>query len=149
MLWAQWQGQNIDPGIVLLGAGLAALFCGAIPIGTGMAQRQPVLGIILGFVTGGIAFLTGCCGGLPTAAVCCAIITFVAQMWPASAASTAAPYAVEEEYDAYARPFQLPGSKYGDTPSGMSDRDRERRHQEKYGFRPRPRRPDPPPESDF
>jgi hypothetical protein len=149
MLWAQFQGQNVDPGIVLLGASIAAVICGSIPLGAGFFQKQPVLGVILGLLTAGVGFFLGCCGGLPAAMVSCAIIAFVAQLAPAAAAPTAASYAQEDEYDAYARPFQLPGSKYGETPSGMSDRERDRRHQQKYGFRPRPRRPDPPPESDF
>jgi len=149
MLWAQFQGQNVDPAAVILIAGLVGLFCGAITLGTGMALKQPTLGIILGLVSGGVGFLLGCCGGLPTTVLSCLIIIVVAQVLPASAAPAAVQYAQEEEYDAYARPFKLPGSKFDETPSGMSDRERERRHEQKYGFRPRPRRTYPPPESDF
>jgi len=141
MLWAQFQPKN-DAEMVAMGVGaiIAALICGSIPISTGLAQRQPVLGVIGGVISGGVALFFGCCGGLPTALVFCGIITFVAQMAPPpmSPVRTAQP-AYDDDYDDYARPFQLPNAD-GERPRHYTDRDRDRDHEEKYGFRPR-RRP--------
>ena len=147
MLWAQRPQNDAELMAAGIGALLAAVICGSIPITQGIAQRLPVLGVILGVFTGGIAFLTGCCGGLPTALICCGILAFASQMMPppmSSMPQMAQPM-YDDDYDVYARPFQLGGRDRGDgeRPRHYTERDRDRAHEERFGFRPR-RRSDPP-----
>jgi hypothetical protein len=140
MLWAQFQPRN-DAEMVayVVGALMAGVISGAIPLSTGLAMRQPILGVIGGVVSAGAGALFGCCAGIPVALLLSGIIAVVAVAARTSQAEFAAPLADDEDL---ARGFQIPGSKDEPPPTGYSEVERDRRHQEKYGFRPRPRRTD-------
>jgi hypothetical protein len=57
-----------------IGVLIAAAISASIPIAFGSSKGQPILGAIGGVCAGGAAFLFGCLGGLPVAAVFCIII---------------------------------------------------------------------------
>jgi len=141
MLWAQFQPKN-DAEMVAFafGAIFAGVISGVIPLSTGIAMKQPVLGVICGILSAGTGALFGCCLGLPAALLLSGVIAIVGMALRNHTPTYAAP--VAEDYDDIARGFQLPGSKDEPPPSRYSDTDRDRRHQEKYGFRPRQRRGD-------
>ena len=141
MLWAQFQPKN-DAEMVAFafGAIFAGVISGVIPLSTGIAMKQPVLGVICGILSAGTGALFGCCLGLPAALLLSGVIAVVGMALRNNGPSYAPP--VAEDYDDIARGFQLPGSKDEPPPSRFSDKERDRRHQEKYGFRPRQRRSD-------
>ena len=143
MLWAEFKPQHeAEIAVIALGALMAGLVSGAIPFSGGVARRQTALGIVAGLVSATVGGLFGLIGGLPVALLLSGVILIVAQVTRPSPPALIAK--AEEEYELWARPFQLPGSK--DEPTGgLSDVDRDRRHMEKYGFKPPPRRADPVP----
>jgi hypothetical protein len=111
MLFADFQPpkNDADVGILLVGAALAGLVSGGIPFFTGLAMRQSTLAVIGGLVSATTGFLLGCCGGLPMAIIFTVVIVVVAQNAATKAVPSPFDRPLSEDYDDYARPFQLPG----------------------------------------
>src|SRR5262245_26217092 len=78
MLWAQFQPKN-DAEMVAFafGAIFAGVVCGAIPLSTGIAMKQPILGVIAGIISAATGALIGCCLGLPFALLLSGVIAVV------------------------------------------------------------------------
>src|SRR3954467_85999 len=111
MLFADFQPakNDADVGILLVGAAVAGLISGGIPFFTGLAMRQNTLAVLGGLVAATTGFLLGCCGGIPMAIIFTVVIVVVAQNAATRAVPSPFDRPLHEDYDDYARPFQLPG----------------------------------------
>lgn len=141
MLWADFKPQHeAELAVIGLNALLMGVVSGAIPFATGLATRKVGLAVVAGLVAAATGAVFEWFVAIPVALFLAGVIMIVHQVTRPSPPALIA--AAEEEYELWARPFQLPGSK--DEPTGgLSDGDRDRRHVEKYGFKPPPRRADP------
>jgi hypothetical protein len=127
MLWAQFQPQNdAEAAGFVVGIVIAGLVSGGIPFFTGLAMRQVSLGIAGGIVSAGAGALAGCCGGIPVAAICTMVIVLVANSSGRPVEHSPFTEPLQEEYDDYARAFQLPG-RDGDRRRGDDRRQGDRR----------------------
>src|SRR5690242_3992228 len=110
MLFAEFHPPKNDAevGIMLVGAAVAGLFCGGVPFFTGLVYRQNTLAVIGGLISATTGFLLGCCGGVPMAIIFTVVIVLVAQNAATKAVPSPFDRPLHEDYDDYARPFQLP-----------------------------------------
>jgi hypothetical protein len=111
-LFAQNAQNGAVQGAWIAGIIFAVIICGSIPIAVGNSKGQPVIGVIGGVISGGVAVLLGCMGGLPSAGFF-VIIIFVVSSNQSSGRRRRKRKRVE--YDEY---------EYG----GDDDHDRDRDH---------------------
>src|SRR5262245_30061833 len=153
MLFAQFQPKNDAEALgfavgTVVGTVVSAAISGGIPLITGLLMRRSQIGIIGGVISAVLGALS-CCLGLP-AGIMFAIVIGCMGMGNAPA-SREPPWA--DDYDDYARPFQLPpgGGDQGRRAPRRDDREREadadwrrraaNERDHERGFRPR-QRPD-------
>jgi hypothetical protein len=160
MLFADFQPPKNDAelGVVLVVSAIMGLISGGVPFFTGLVMRQTTLAVIGGLISGTTGFLLGCCGGFPMAIIFTVVIVVVAQNAATKAVPSPFDRPLHEDYDDYARPFQLPDRRPDPRgiPYAEEVRDESgRRHEAEDDWRrraeerprpprgPRPRRPDP------
>jgi hypothetical protein len=112
MLWAQFQPKNDAEAVgFAIGITIAGLISGGIPFFTGLVMRQTTLAVVGGVISAGVGALLGCCGGIPVAIIFTVIIVMVAQTAVPRAVPSPFERPLSEDYDDYARPFQVPDRK--------------------------------------